>query len=92
MSTEETMTVGELRAALEGLADDHLLSFSGGLTFYRLKRWSDNEHIVEFNEPEGYLSPAFKKRNPNVKVAFIGTETAEWDENGIVGSLDVEVR
>lgn len=92
MSTEQTMTVGDLRAALEGLSDDHLLSFSGGLTFYRLKRWSDNEHIVEFNEAQGDLSPGFKKRNPHVKVVFIGTEAVEWDESGVIGALDVTVR
>ncbi len=92
MSNNQTMTVGELRGALEGLPDDHLLSFSGDLTFYRLKRWNDNEHVVEFNEAQGDLSPGFKKRNPHVKVAFIGTDFVDWDASGITGSLDIGVR
>jgi hypothetical protein len=92
MSTNQTLTVGELREALEGLPNDHLLSFSGDLTFYRLKRWNENEHIGEFNEAQGDLSPGFKKRNPQVKVVFMGTEGVAWDADGIIGSQDVEVR
>jgi hypothetical protein len=49
----ETITVGELRRQLEGLDDDHKLSFAGALTFYRLKRWADDEHVIEFSEPQG---------------------------------------
>lgn len=92
MNLHETMTVGELRKQLQGLPDNHRLSFSGGLSFYRMKRWADDEHIIEFNEPEGYLSEGFKKRNPNVKVVFIGTQNTAWDEAGVIGQIDVEVR
>lgn len=87
------LTVGDLKRELEGLGDDVKLSFSGGLTFYRLKRWGDGEFIVEFNEPQAYLSGSFKRRNPNVKVAFIDISNVEWDESGVVGGpIDVEVR
>lgn len=86
-------TVGDLRQQLEGLGDDVKLSFSGGLTFYRLKRWGDDEFIVEFGEPQAYLSDSFKKKNPNVKVAFISTEDLEWDESGIVSEpINIEVK
>lgn len=86
-------TVGDLKRQLEGLDDSVKLSFSGGLTFYKLKRWGDDELIVEFNEPQGYLSDSFKKKNPNVKVAFIDTSNVEWDESGVVaGPIDVAVR
>lgn len=63
------------------------------MTFYRLKRWRDDGFIVEFNEPQAYLSDSFKKKNPNVKVAFISTEDVNGDESGIVsGSINVEVK
>ena len=92
MSSEPTITVGELREAMSALPDDHLLSFSGGLSFYRLKRWSDKEHIVEFDEPQGDLTDAFKRRNPHVKVVFIDTGHGSWNEDGLVGEINVEVR
>ncbi len=88
----ETMTVGELRKALEGLDDSDKLSFSGGLSFYRLKRWSDDEFIFEFNEPIGFLSDTFKKNNPDVKVVFIDPNNTDWHEDGVVGEIDVNVR
>jgi len=90
--SDHAMTVGDLKSQLRGLTDDTKLSFAGGLTFYRLKRRADDEVFVEFNEPQADLTPAFKKRNPNVKVAFIATESVEWDKSGIVGSVDVTVR
>ncbi|CAG2130764.1 hypothetical protein [Cupriavidus numazuensis] len=87
------LTVGELRRQLDGLDDDVKLSFSGGLTFYRLKRWGDDEFIVEFNEPQADLSDSFKRKNPNVKVAFIDISNVEWDESGVIGGpIDVGVR
>lgn len=87
------LTVGDLKRQLAGLDDDVKLSFSGDLTFYRLKRWGDDEIIVEFNEPQAYLSDSFKKKNPNVKVAFIDISNIEWSETGLVGGpIDVEVR
>ncbi|MCL2625555.1 MAG: hypothetical protein FWD46_01890 [Cystobacterineae bacterium] len=86
-------TVGDLKRELEELSDDVKLSFSGGLTFYRLKRWGDNEFVVLFNEAEAFLLNSFKKRNPHVKVAFIDTSNVEFDEQGLVGGpIDVEVR
>ncbi|MGF6901108.1 hypothetical protein [Paraburkholderia sp. GAS348] len=88
----DELTVGDLKRQLEGLGDDVKLSFSGGLTFYRLKRWGDDEFIVEFNETEAYLSDSFKKKNPGVKVAFIHTESVEWDQSGIIGQVNIEVR
>ena len=42
MSDETTFTVGDLRRELEFIDDDTKLSFDGGLTFSRLKRWSDD--------------------------------------------------
>jgi hypothetical protein len=61
------------------------------LTFYRLKRWGDEEFIAEFNEAEGYLTEDFKKRNPSVQVVFIGTSAVDWDADGRVGQVDVSV-
>lgn len=86
-------TVGDLKRHLAGLDDDVTLSFAGDLTFYRLKRIADDEVFLEFNEPQAYLSDSFKKKNPNVKVAFIDTSNVQWDESGIIGGpIDVEVR
>jgi hypothetical protein len=78
MDDDQKLTVGELRHLLSELPDDHLLSFSGHLTFYRLNRWNDHEHVVEFNEPQGLLTEGFKKRNPSVKVAFVDTDQTDW--------------
>jgi len=89
---DNAMTVGELKRRLAGLSDDTKISFSGGLEFYRFKNWGDDEVILEFNEPQGYLSDAFKKKNPHVKVVFINTDAAAMEENGIVGRIDVNVR
>lgn len=86
--TESTMTVGDLRGQLEGWPDDAKVSFSGRLTFYRVRRWGDHEVIVEFNEPQADLTPEFKKRNPHVKVAFIDDESASDTD----GSISVSVR
>lgn len=87
------LTVGELKRQLSSFDDNTELSFPGDLTFYRLKRWSDNEVVFEFNEPQADLSISFKKRNPNVKVAFIDTKDVQGDESGVVGGpIDIEVR
>ena len=90
--SDHAMTVGDLKSQLSAFTDDTKLSFAGGLTFYRLKLRGDDEVLVEFNEPQGDLTPGFKKRNPNVKVAFIATESVEWDTSGIIGSVNVTVR
>lgn len=83
-------TVGDLRRQLKFLDDDVKLSFCGGLTFYRLKHWGDNEFVVEFNEPVAYLSESFKKKNPDVKVAFI--DISKLDETNPVSVINIEVR
>lgn len=90
--SESTLTVGELRSRLTGLSEDTIVSFSGGLTFYRVKRWGDDEVIIEFGEAQADLAPEFKKRNPNVKVAFIDAAATDWDEKGMVGTVNVAVR
>ena len=93
MSEETTFTVGDLRRELQGLSDDTKLSFDGGLTFGRLKRWGDDEFVLLFAEPQAYLPDDFKKKNPNLKVAFIRTDDAEWDESGVVsGPIDVSIK
>ncbi|WP_022664260.1 hypothetical protein [Desulfospira joergensenii] len=78
------LTVGELRARLQGLKDSDKLFFSGGLTFYKLKHWDDDEFIVEFNEAEDFMSEDFKKRNLNVQVVFMKYENADWNEDGSI--------
>jgi hypothetical protein len=86
-------TVGDLKRHLAGLDDDMKLSFSGDLTFYRLKRVADDEVFLDFNEPQAFLADSFKKKNPNVKVVFIDTSDVQWDESGIIGApIDIEVR
>ncbi|ORC49148.1 hypothetical protein B2G74_13925 [Burkholderia sp. A27] len=85
------LTVGDLKRQLAGLGDDTKISFAGGLTFYRLKRWGDEEFIVEFNEAQGYLTEGFKKRNPSVQVVFIDTGVVERNTDGRLGQVDVSV-
>ena len=88
-----TFTVGDLKRELQGIDDNTKLSFDGGLTFGRLKRWGEEECVLLFGEPQGFLDDAFKKRNPSVKVVFIRTNDAEWDESGVLsGPIDVSVR
>ena len=90
---DNLMTVGELKERLQGLSNDTKISFAGGLTFYRFKVVADDEVFLEFNEPQAYLEPSFKKNNPNVKVAFIGIDDIACDENGIASEpVDVTVR
>lgn len=90
--SDTLLTVGQLRAQLEGLNDSDKLLLPGGLSFYRLKQWADDEFIVEVNEPQAYLSDEFKKRNPQVKVAFMSIDDVEWDEKGIIGGpINVEI-
>ncbi len=93
MSDETTFTIGDLRRELQGLSDDTKLSFDGGLTFGRLKRWGDEEFVLLFAEPQAYLSDAIKKKNPNLKVAFVRIDDVEWDESGVVGGpIDVSIK
>jgi hypothetical protein len=69
------------------------LSFDGHLTFGRLKRWSDNEYVLLFNEAQGFMDDAFKKKNPGVQVVFLRTDDVQWDESGVLSApIDVSVR
>lgn len=93
MSDETTFTVGELRQQLAIYDDETKLSFDGGLTFGRLKNWGDNEIVMLFAEPQAFLEGAFKKKNPNVKVAFMRIDNVEWDESGVLGGpIDVSIK
>jgi hypothetical protein len=89
----EPMTVGELKEELNLFDDNYKIHLPGKLSFYRIKQRGEEECCIEVNESYAFLSDDFKKRNPNVKVAFISTENVEWDESGIVGGpIDVEIR
>lgn len=85
-------TVGDMRRWLAAWPDETKLTFGGGLTFYRVKRCSDDEVFIEWNEVTADLNPQFRKRNPHIMVAFIDPRATEWDENGLVGSVDVSIR
>ena len=91
--SNESITAGELREQLSGLKDSDKIYLPGGLSFYRLNMVADDEFYIEPNEPQAYLSDAFKKRNPQVKVAFIKVDDVGFDESGIVGEpINVEIR
>ncbi|MDE1189009.1 MAG: hypothetical protein PW844_21495 [Pantoea sp.] len=64
------MTVGDLKRQLSGVDDDTEISFDGDLTFYRFKRWGDNELLLEFNEAQAATSDAFKRKHPHILVSF----------------------
>lgn len=64
------ITVGDLKRQLAGLPDNMDLEFQGGMTFYRLKQRDKNMVQLEFNEPQAYLTEEFRKREPEVFVAF----------------------
>lgn len=85
-------TIGELRRAIEGISPDTKLSFGGGLTFYRVKRVANDEVYIEWGEPQADLDKQFRKKNPHIKVAFVSLETAEWNQHGLIGSIDVSIR
>lgn len=70
-----TLTVGDLKRYLAAYDDDFEIEFDGGLTFYRVKTRGDNLALVEFNEFQAMLSPKFKKKFPEVKVAFCSVES-----------------
>ena len=71
----DDFTVGDLRRQLSGLSDDTKLSFEGGVTFARLKRWDDDEFVLCFNEGLADLSAAFRKRHPQILAAFCRFES-----------------
>ncbi|MFI2810950.1 hypothetical protein [Microbulbifer sp. JSM ZJ756] len=90
--SSEVLTVRELKDMLEGLKDSDKIHLPGELTFYRLKPWGDDEFIIEVNEPQAYVSDEFKRKNPQLKVAFISTDNVEWDEAGFLGGpVNVEL-
>lgn len=70
----DRFTVSDLKRHLAAYDDDFELQFSGGLNFYRVKTRDDNLAVVEFNEFEAILSPKFRKKFPEVKVAFCSVE------------------
>lgn len=74
MKDDRGFTVGDLRAQLESYPDDTKILFEGGLTFSRLKNWSDREIVLQFHESEAELSPAFRAKHPTVVVAFWRSE------------------
>lgn len=90
--SEPDFTVGDLRRQLNYLSDDTKLTFGGGVTFYRVKNYDDDEAYIEWNEPQADLPPAFRKQNPHIKVVFVNTDSADWDEQGMIGSIDVSIR
>ena len=85
-------TVGDLRRQLEFCKDSDKLTFSGGLTFYRVKSYSDDDVNIEFNEAQAYLDENFRKKNPHIQVAFVDTDATQWEEGGMVGSVDISIR
>ena len=88
----DLLTVGELKRQLEGLDDSDKLHLPGGLSFYGLKRVADDEFCIEPNEPQAFISDDFKKRNPNIKVAFISADDVHWSEDGTVSEpINIEL-
>ncbi len=84
------LTVGDLRRALAIYKDDDVLHLPGGLSFYRIKSWGDDEAILEVNEPLADLSPEFKKDNPHVQCAFIALPPMEEDQM-VAGPFSVTI-
>lgn len=70
-----TFTVGDLKRHLAAYDDDFELQFSDSLNFYQIKTRGDNLAVLEFNEFEAILSPKFRKKFPEVKVAFCSVES-----------------
>ncbi|WP_114195607.1 hypothetical protein [Edaphovirga cremea] len=66
----EKLTVGDLKHLLSDMSDDTEISFSGDLTFYRFRRWSDNEFLLEFNEAQAAPSENFRRRHPYIQVSL----------------------
>lgn len=67
-------TVADLKRQIAGWPDDMALEFQGGMTFYRLKQRATNMLQLEFNEPQVFLTEAFRQREPEVFVAFFRPE------------------
>jgi hypothetical protein len=91
--SDTDFTVGDLRRQLAYCSDNAKLTFGGGLlTFYRVKNWDDDEVNIEFDEPQADMSPAFRKRNPHIKVAYVNIDYTDWQEGGLIGRIDVSMR
>lgn len=69
------LTVGELKRQLSAFSDDHELQLPGGLTFYRFKQRGDDLVVMEVDALEALLSDRFKRKFPEVKVAFCSFES-----------------
>lgn len=90
--SESEFTVGDLRRHLQGWDENTPLTFGGGLTFYRFKG-DDDGIFLEFGEPQAYLDGDFRRSNPHIKVAFVSTDAAAWNEDGLLsGPVDVSIR
>jgi hypothetical protein len=76
---DEKFTVGDMKRLLDGLPDDDELAFEGGLTISRLKRRGDDLIVAEFNQFQAMLSENFKRKFPEVQVAF-----CSWESDGSV--------
>jgi hypothetical protein len=70
-----TLTVGDLKRHLAAYDDDFEIAFDGDLTFYRVKTRGENLAVVEFTEFKAILSPKFRRKFPEVKVAFCSFES-----------------
>lgn len=64
-----TITAGDLRKRLQGIPDDTVVQFDGGLTFGDLRRY-DDEYVIHFGEMEAELSPVFRRKHPSIIAAF----------------------
>ncbi len=71
----DAFTVGDLKRHLAAYDDDFELEFSGGLNFYRIKARGENLAVLEFNEFQAILSTKFRKKFPEVKVAFCSVDS-----------------
>lgn len=88
----DDFTVGDLKRQLALWYDDTKLTFGGGLTFYRVKRCGEGEVYIEWNEAQAFLDGHFRKKNPHIQVAFVRSESVEWQEGGLIGSVDVAIK
>jgi hypothetical protein len=82
-------TVADLKWHLSQANDDDLLEFDGGLSFSRIKSRGDKLVVLEFCEPQAYLHPEFREKNPHVQAAFIRSEPSE--EGEMIQGVDVNI-
>lgn len=72
---DNDFTVEYFRQMLEGWPSNMVLKFEGGLTFSRLKQRDDNLVVMEFSEIQADLTPAFRKKHPEIIAAFCRFES-----------------